>query len=122
MSQQKVDICERTFQFSLRIISLCSFLNQTPGVGRELSRQLIRSGTSIGANVEESQSGQSKADFVHKLEIALKEARETKYWLRLLIASETIKGDRLLPLLNEINELIKIIASIVVKTKKNQQK
>ena len=54
MSQQKVDICERTFQFSLRIISLCSFLNQTPGVGRELSRQLVRSGTSIGANVEES--------------------------------------------------------------------
>ena len=78
------DICDRTFQFALRIINLCTFLNEKPGVARELSKQLIRSGTSIGANLQESQSAQSTADFIHKLEIALKEAKETKYWLSLI--------------------------------------
>jgi len=118
--KQKVDICERTFQFSLRIVKLCNHLNEKPGVARELSRQLIRSGTSIGANVEESQSAQSKADFLHKLRISLKEARETRYWLKLIIGAKLVKETRLIPLLDEINELIKIIASIIVKTKNNQ--
>ena len=122
MSQQQINICERTFEFSLRIIKLCDFLNQKPGVSRELSRQLIRSGTSVGANVEEAQSAQSTADFVHKLEISLKEARESRYWLRLLIGTQIVPESRLIPLLNETNELIKIIASIIVKTKKNKQK
>ncbi|MBG1262852.1 four helix bundle protein [Nostoc sp. BAE] len=114
-------ITDRTFEFSVRIINLCKVLNESSGVGRTLSQQLLKSGTSIGANVEESQSAQSTADFVHKLEIALKEGRETKYWLRLLIAAELISEDRLLPILGEINELIKIIAAIVVKTKQNRQ-
>ncbi|MEH1782054.1 four helix bundle protein [Nostoc sp.] len=114
-------ITDRTFEFSVRIINLCQVLNESSGVGRTLSQQLLKSGTSIGANVEESQSAQSTADFVHKLEIALKEGRETKYWLRLLIASELISEDRLLPILGEINELIQIIAAIVVKTKQNRQ-
>lgn len=86
------------------------------------SSQLIRSGTLIGANVEESQAAQSKADFVHKLEIALKEARETRYWLKLIIGAELIEETRLIPMLNEVNEIIKIIASIIVKTKNNQKK
>lgn len=120
MSNHK-QITDRTFEFSVRIINLCKVLNESSGVGRTLSQQLLKSGTSIGANVEESQSAQSTADFVHKLEIALKEARETKYWLRLLIATELISEDRLLPMLGEINELIKIIAAIVVKTKQNRQ-
>ncbi|MHC5924843.1 four helix bundle protein [Nostoc sp.] len=114
-------ITDRTFEFSVCIINLCKVLNESSGVGRTLSQQLLKSGTSIGANVEESQSAQSTVDFVHKLEIALKEGRETKYWLRLLIASELISEDRLLPILGEINELIKIIAAIVVKTKQNRQ-
>lgn len=116
------DICERAFQFALRIINLCNFLNEKPGTGRELSRQLIRSGTSIGANVEESRAAQSTADFIHKLEIALKEARETKYWLKLIMASDLVSENRLIPLLNEANELIKIIATIIVKTKENRKK
>ena len=111
----------RTFDFSIRIINLCKVLDESLGVARTLSKQLLRSGTSIGANVEESQSAQSTADFVHKLEIALKEGRETRYWLRLLIATELMSENRLLPLLGEINELIKIIAAIVVKTKQNRQ-
>ena len=122
MSDKPFDICERTFDFSLRIIKLCSFLNEKPGVRRDLSRQLIRSGTSIGANVEESRAAQSTADFIHKLEISLKEARETRYWLRLLMASEIVPENKLLSLLNEINELIKIIAAMIVKSKGNRQK
>jgi four helix bundle protein len=76
----------------------------------------------IRANVEESQAAQSTADFVHKLEISLKEARETRYWLRLLIAAEIVSSSRLVPLLNEANEIVKILASIIVKTKQNRKK
>ena len=114
-----LDITERTFEFAVRIIKLCQVLDETPGAGRTLSKQLIRCGTSIGANVEEAQSGQSKRDFVHKLEIALKEARETKYWLRLLVAAELLSESRLSPLMMESEELIKILASIIIKSKKN---
>ncbi|BAB73048.1 four helix bundle protein [Anabaena sp. FACHB-709] len=121
MSNHKA-ITDRTFEFATRIINLCKVLDETSGVARTISKQLLRSGTSIGANVEESQAAQSTADFVHKLEIALKEGRETRYWIRLLIATELIPENRLLPILGETNELIKIIAAIVVKTKQNSQK
>src|SRR5580765_4542805 len=82
------DITERTFQFAISVVQLCRKLDQKPGISRSLSRQLLRSGTSIGANMEEAQAGQSRADFLHKCSVALKEARETHYWLRLLRASE----------------------------------
>lgn len=85
------DINKRTFDFALRIIKLCQFLNKNYVMENNiLAKQLLRSGTSIGANVEEAQAGQSRPDFVHKMAIALKEARETHYWLRLLEASEII--------------------------------
>lgn len=122
MSNKDKDICERTFNFSVRIVKFCSFLNQQGYESRDLARQLIRSGTSIGANVEEAQAAQSTADFISKLKIALKEGRETRYWLRVLIASELVSKSRLNSLLNESNELIKIIASIIVKTQQNQRK
>ena len=116
-----LDITERTFDFSVRVVKLCQVLDEQPGVGRTLSKQMIRSGTSIGANVEEAQSGQSRADFVSKLQIALKEARETRYWLRLLIATNLMPENRLSPLLQESDELIKILASIIVQTKRNHR-
>jgi four helix bundle protein len=72
-----IPISDRTFNFAVRIVKLCHFLEEKPGVSRTLSQQLLRAGTSIGANTAESQSGQSKKDFLNKLEIALKEARET---------------------------------------------
>lgn len=122
MSEKKKDICNRTFNFSVRIVKFCSFLNQQGYESRDLARQLIRSGTSIGANVEESQAAQSTADFISKLKIALKEGRETRYWLRVLIASELVPESRLISLLNESNELIKIIGSIIVKTQQNKKK
>jgi four helix bundle protein len=89
------DLPERTFEFAQRVVLLCRVLDQTPGVSRTLASQLLRSGTSIGANVEEGQASQSRADFVSKLSIACKEARETHYWLRLLVATDIVPGDRL---------------------------
>ncbi len=72
-------ITDRTFEFAVPIVNLCKVLDEKPGIGRTLAKQLIRSGTLIGANVEESQAAQSTADFISKLEISLKEARETRY-------------------------------------------
>jgi four helix bundle protein len=95
-------------------------LDKQPGVNRALASQLLRSGTSIAANVEEAQAGQSKADFINKLNIALKEARETHYWLRLLIASDVISLERVVELRDEAEELKRIIAAIIVSAKKGQ--
>ena len=116
---ERVPIAERTFDFAVRVIKLCSFLDEKPGVSRTLSRQLLRAGTSIGANTVEAQSGQSRKDFLHKLEIALKEARETKYWLQLLVVAKLVPSNRLNSLLNEIEEIIKILVSITRKVKEN---
>ena len=85
------------------------------GVAQTLSRQLIRSGTSIGANVEEGQASQSRRDFALKYNIACKEARETHYWLRLLAECDVVASERLQSLMNECNELIAILTSIVKK-------
>src|SRR5437870_13608300 len=90
-----VDIRKRTFDFAVRIVSLCSYLLSKPGVRRTLANQLLKAGTSIGANIEEAQAGQSRADFISKNAIALKEARETHYWLRLLIATGVLPESRL---------------------------
>lgn len=112
------EITERTFEFAVRIVKLCQVLDEKPGVGRTLSKQLLRSGTSIGANVEEARAGQSKADFISKNAIALKEARETHYWLRLLIATEILPQEKLSKLLTEAEELKKILGAIIVASKK----
>ena len=112
------DILDRTFEFSVRIVKLTKSLYDDPSVGRILARQVLRSGTSIGANIEEGQSAQSKPDFIHKFSIALKEARETRYWLRLLIASEMVEEHLLSELLNEADEITRVIAKIIVNTRK----
>ena len=87
-------------------------------MGRTLSRQLLRSGTSIGANVEEAQAVQSKADFISKNAIALKEARETHYWLRLLAATEVLPETRISKLQYEVEELMRILGAIIVSSKR----
>jgi four helix bundle protein len=114
---QQRDVCERTFQFGVRVVKLCQALDERPGVSRTLASQLLRSGTSVGANVEEAQAGQSKADFTSKLAIACKEARETHYWLRLLSATDIIPADRLHALQDEANQLIAILTTIIKKTR-----
>jgi four helix bundle protein len=113
----KRDLCERTFQLAVRIVKLCQELDRKPGIGRIIGSQLLRSGTSIGANVEEGQAGQSRADFVSKYSIARKEARETHYWLRLLAATGIFSLQKLEGLLSECNELIAILTAIIKKTK-----
>jgi four helix bundle protein len=117
----KRDLPERTFEFAVRVVKLCKVLEQTPGVSRTLANQLLRSGTSIGANVEEAQAGQSKADFISKLSIACKEARETHYWLRLLSATELVPESRLTELLDEANQLIAILTTVIKKTRRNSE-
>ncbi|MEM9817168.1 MAG: four helix bundle protein [Cyanobacteria bacterium P01_D01_bin.6] len=117
-----IPISDRTFQFAVRIVKLCTHLSERPGVPRVLANQLLRSGTSIGANTAEAQSGQSCKDFLHKLEIALKEARETEYWLKLLIASDVLPQQRLAELIQEIDEIIKILVAITRKVKQNPTK
>ena len=115
----RCDITERTFEFACRVVKMCRTLDRTPGVNRTLSRQLLCSATSVGANVEEAQAGQSRADFVSKMSIALKECRETKYWLRLVTATELMPGTDLTDVLREANELCSILGAIIVSTKRN---
>ena len=112
------DIEERTFAFALSIISLCQQLEHKSGTGRLLARQLLRSGTSVGANVEEAQAGQSRADFISKYSIALKEVRETHYWLRLLTESRIVAGDVMQPLISEADELRRVLGAIVSRSKR----
>ena len=109
-------IADRTFSFALKIVSLYKVLT-AERKEYVLSKQILRSGTSIGANVNEAIEAQSKADFVHKLSIALKEARETEYWLKLLIGSNYI--DQSNELINEIVQIIRILTSIIKTTKDN---
>lgn len=86
---------------------------------RTLGNQLIRSGTSIGANIEEAQGGQSRADFLSKMSIAQKEARETLYWLRFLTASDIMGEEKLKDMKSEANEIVAILTAIVKTTKES---
>jgi four helix bundle protein len=116
------DLNEPTFAFALRIIRLCQRLDEKKGVAMRISSQLLRSGTSIGANYEEAQAGQSRADFISKSGISLKEARETRYWLRLLAASEILSKRSLGDLLDEAEQLTRIFGAIVSRSRKNSKK
>jgi four helix bundle protein len=110
---------EKSYRFALQIIRAYQDLQKDK---REfvLSKQLLRSGTAIGALVEEANQAESKADFIHKLSIANKEANETKYWIRLLIDSEILDSPRGLEMLSECNEIVKILASSII-TSKNRK-
>ena len=109
-----VPITDRTFEFSLRIVKLCREIGREP-VNRVLGTQLLRSSTSVGANMEEAQAAQSKPDFVSKTSIALKEARESHYWLRLLAATDAKLTNRLAPLVQESREIRDILGAICIK-------
>ncbi|MBN1180953.1 MAG: four helix bundle protein [Bacteroidales bacterium] len=109
-------ILTKTYDFALKIVKLYLYLKSEFNEF-ELSRQVLRSGTSIGANSEEGNNAQSKKDFISKFSIALKEANETHYWLRLLRDSNMIEEKTANDLLNECSEIIKIISSIVKTSK-----
>lgn len=108
----------KSFQFAIRIVRLYKFLCEEK---KEyiLSKQLLRAGTSIGANVTESQQAQSKPDFVSKISIALKEASETKYWIKLLGATEYLSENQTKSILDDCVEIEKILVTIL-KLAKNQ--
>lgn len=109
---------EKSFNFAVRIVNLKDFL-VTEKKEYDISRQLLRSGTSIGANIAEAQQAQSEADFVSKMNIALKEAAETKFWIKLLNATDKLTQKQTESLLNECIEIEKLLYSIV-KTTKNK--
>jgi len=117
MERQNV-IVEKSFQFALRIINYSETLQ-----GHKkfiVSQQLLKAGTSIGANVREGQGAESRADFVHKFKIALKEAEETEYWLLLCKSSETYPFEE--ALLVDVRELILILNSIITSAKRNAKR
>ncbi len=111
-------IQDKSFAFAIRIVNAYKFLkfDQQEYV---LSKQMLRSGTSIGANVEEAIGAQSKADFISKLSIAYKEARETLYWIKLLAATEYLSKEMSDSLLNDADEICKIIGKIQISTKQS---
>ena len=114
------DIRERAFAFAVRIIKLCRYLEKNSNVGKTLVNQLLKAGTSVGANLEEAQAGQSKPDFISKNAIALKEARESIYWLRLISATNNFDekiSSGIRELVKEADEISKIVASIIVSAK-----
>lgn len=109
---------DKSFAFALRVVRLCRYLNEAK---REfvLSKQLLRSGTAIGALVREAEQAESKADFIHKMAIALKEANETDYWIELLFQSETLNQKEYDSIKPEVVELCKLLTSIIKSSKNN---
>ena len=108
-----------SFTFALEIIKLCQVLNEKKEF--VLSRQLLKSGTSIGANIEEAIAAQTRKDFISKMSIASKEARETRYWLRLFQKSN-LCGINNTEYLNSIESIIGVLTKIILTTQKNLQK
>jgi len=106
-------IVEKTFQFALKIVAFCELLEENRKY--VLARQLLKSGTSIGANVREAQNAESKADFIHKMKIAAKEADETEYWLLICQNAPSYHFNE--ELLTDLIELIKIIGKIISTSK-----
>jgi len=113
------NIVERTFNFAVRVVQLSGKLDERPGVGRVMMPQILRVGTSVPANVEEAQAAQSKADFVSKMNIALKEARETHLRLRLLTTAKIFPDGQLQPLVQEAEEISRVIGAIIVLSRRN---
>ena len=116
IKQTKSIVGKKSYAFALEIISIYKALNNDK---KEfiLSKQLLRCGTSIGANVHEALSSESKRDFIHKLSIALKESKETSYWLNLLKDSNYIASEQYDKLNGDCNEIIKILNSIILTMK-----
>ena len=101
---------EKSFEFAVRIVKLCRYLEEKKEF--VISKQLLRCGTSIGANIAEAQFGQSKADFRTKMQIALKEANETRYWLRLLCATEFLEQKQYKSMRKDVDDVISLLAAI----------
>jgi len=113
------DIAERLLDFAVRVIKLVNALPKTV-VGRHISGQLIKSGTSCGSNYEESRGAESRADFIHKLGIALKEIKESRFWLKVIYHAKIMKPEQIESLIEECEELAAIIAKSIITAKVNK--
>lgn len=116
-TETRYDLKERTFQFGVRVLKFASPLPKTV-IAVELTRQLIRAATSVGANVEEAEGAESRRDTTHKMAIARKEARESRYWLRMILAAGIVPSaltNEANVLMREAEELVKILSAIIQK-------
>ena len=121
-NKNKFDLEDRLIDFAVRIIRITESMPKTK-TGTHISNQLLRSGTSPASNYGEAQSAESRSDFIHKMKISLKELRETKVWLQIIIKAELITPATILaPLLDETNQLISIFVTSVTTAKKNKAK
>lgn len=117
MSEQQNDLRDRTTNYALRVVRMYSNLPKTT-VAQTIGKQVLRSGTSVGAQFRESQRAKSDADFINKLESCLQEADESAYWLELLVRSGIVTANKLEALRKETDEIIAILVTIVTKVKK----
>jgi four helix bundle protein len=111
----------KSFRFALRVINLYKFLKEEKSEF-VMSKQLLRSGTAIGALVRESEQAESTSDFIHELSIALKEANETDYWIKLLYQSDYVSEIEYNSIKIDITEILKLLISIIKSTKENHKK
>jgi len=122
LMERRFDLQDRFIDYAVRIIRLSEAIPENKA-GKHICSQVLRSGTSPAPNYGEAQSAESKADFIHKLKIALKELRETEIWLKIIIRSGLIKpSEQLSPLLQETNELISILFKSVETAQNNQER
>ena len=114
------DILGRTVLYAVRAIEVYRYVQRRrDGAGRIIARQYLRSATSIGANLEEAHGAESRADFIHKLSIAQKEARESSYWLRLMADAKVVPHARLAAIRRETEEIYAVLTAIIVNTKRS---
>lgn len=121
MNSHPQDLKPRTKAFALRVIKMYSSLPRGDSVAQVLGKQVLRSGTSIGANYREASRGRSKAEFISKIGDCLKEADETEYWLELLVDSGCVAATKLAGLLDESRQLIAIFTTIDKKAKRPEK-
>ena len=116
------DLCKRTFKFACDVAALCTRLQERGPVVKRLSMKLLDAGTSIGANIEEGRAGQTKPDFIAKNFISLKESRETRFWLRVIGATDPPLEDQLRPLLQEANEFVAMLTATLKKARSSSSR
>lgn len=115
------DFRNRTFEFAKKVVRLCDELMRKRGAPPVLAKQLLRAGKSVGANLREAQSAESTKDFLHKLQISLKEARESDYWMRLMVSCELATSKSMMPMLEECDSIIATLVAITQTTRKNRK-
>ncbi len=120
MKNERNNLSERLLNFGVNILKLTNKLSKNQ-VNKHITNQLIRSGTSSGANYEEACGAESKADFIHKMQLVLKELRESLYWLKLLKKADITSSEKLQSLLTEVEELVKIVAKSIITAKKGRK-